>query len=169
MLQAATDSNSLLSPPLPDQDKIQLKLRRSQKSSMLGKVVFVLDARADLTPEAKALVAKYGLASLAIYDSQSRRNKMEAATGHFDEAQAASYTNVGRSLWKNAQGLASAAMMALTLRVTVSSLMAGQHIECKDLDELLGAEAAIVSACGNLRAYLETAATFDGREEVIGF
>ncbi|MEY9880424.1 hypothetical protein [Bradyrhizobium sp. USDA 329] len=60
-------------------------------------------------------------------------------------------------------------MMALSLRVTIETLMSGQHIECKDLDELLGAEAAILSACKNLKAYLETAQTFDGREEVVEF
>ena len=62
-----------------------------------------------------------------------------------------------------------ATMMALTLRVTVDSLMSGQHIECKDLDELIGAEAAIRDACENIKAYLETAVTFDGREEVVEF
>ena len=60
-------------------------------------------------------------------------------------------------------------MMALSLRVTVDCLMTGQHVECKDLDELLGAEAAILDACKNLKAYLETAVTFDGREEVVEF
>jgi hypothetical protein len=54
-------------------------------------------------------------------------------------------------------------------RLTVNNLMSGQHIECKDLDELLGAEAAIVEACQNLKAYLETALTFDGREELHEF
>lgn len=60
-------------------------------------------------------------------------------------------------------------MMALSLRITVDGLMNGQHIECKDLDELLGAEAAILNACKSLRAYLDTAQTFDGREEVLEF
>ena len=46
--------------PLPDQNKIQLKLRRSQKSGLLGKPSFILDARADLTAEAKRLVSKCG-------------------------------------------------------------------------------------------------------------
>jgi hypothetical protein len=151
---------------LPDQNKIQLKLRRSQKSSLMGKPTFVLDARADLTPEAKGLVSKYGLGTLVIYDSKARQQRAEAAYGHFDEA---TYTSTGRSLWKSARGLASAAMMALALRVTVNNLMSGQHIECKDLDELLGAEAAIIEACQNLKAYLETALTFDGREELHEF
>jgi hypothetical protein len=34
---------------------------------------------------------------------------------------------------------------------------------------LLGAEGAIMDACKNLKAYLDTAQTFDGREEVLEF
>jgi hypothetical protein len=156
----------LVQPPVASENKIQLKLRRSQKSSLMGKPTFVLDARADLAPDARGLVSKYGLGALVVYDSKARQQRAEAAYGHFDEA---TYTSTGRSLWKSARGLASAAMMALSLRVTVNNLMSGQHIECKDLDELLGAEAAIIEACQNLKAYLETALTFDGREELHEF
>jgi hypothetical protein len=156
----------LVPPPLPDSNKIQLKLRRAQKTGMLGGATFMLDARVDLTPEARALVTKYGLGSLVVYDSKARQQRAEAAYGHFDEA---TYSGTGRSLWKSARGLASAAMMALSLRVTVNNLLSGQHIECKDLDELLGAEAAIAEACRNLKGYLETALTFDGREELLEF
>jgi hypothetical protein len=47
--------------------------------------------------------------------------------------------------------------------------MTGQHIECKDLDELLGAEEAIREACKALKVYLTVAESFDGREEVVEF
>jgi hypothetical protein len=147
---------------------MQLKLKRSQRAGgmLTGKVIFALDARTDLSPDEKGLVTKYALGKLVVYDSETRKKHGEAAYGHFDEGAS---SNVGRSLWKSARGIASAAMMALSLRVTVEGLMSGQHIECKDLDELLGAEAAILSACKNLKAYLETAQTFDGREEVVEF
>lgn len=153
---------------------MQLKLKRSQRAGgiMGGKVLFGLDARAELTPDEQALVRKYNLGKLVVYDSEARKKRAEAAYGHFDDAantQGYELSTAGKSLWKNARGLASTAMMALALRVTVDSLVAGQHIECKELDELLGAEGAIRNACGNLKAYLETALTFDGREEVVEF
>jgi hypothetical protein len=151
---------------------MQLKVKRSQRSGgMMGnKMVFALDARAELTPDEKTLVQKYGLGRAVVYDSEARKKHAESAVGHFDEATAnAKYGGLGRSIWKNARGIASAAMMALSLRVTVDALVAGQHIECKDLDELLGAEAAMLDACKSLKAYLETALTFDGREEVVEF
>ena len=155
-------------PPLATSSgKIYLKLRRSQKAGLMGgKPTFVLDARADVTAEARALISKYGLGSLVIYDSKARLQRAEAAFGHFDLA---TVLTPGKALWKTARGLASAAMMGLSLRVTVNNLITGQHIACKDLDELLGAEAAIVEACKNLKGYLETALTFDGREELLEF
>lgn len=148
--------------------RIFLKFRRSQRTGMLGgKPIFVLDARAEIAPEARALVAKYRLGTLVVYDSEARKQNAEQAYAHFSDA--AMPVGVGRSLWKNARGIASAAMMALALRVTVDKLIEGQHIECKDLSELLGAEAAMVEACKNLRTYIDTALTFDGREELLEF
>jgi hypothetical protein len=153
---------------------MQLKLKRSQRAGGMlgGKVIFGLDARADLTPDEQGLVKKYGLGKLVVYDSEARKKHQGSAYGHFDDAAHTpgfDLSSAGKGLWKNARGLASVAMMALSLRVTVDSLMGGEHIECKDLDELLGAEGAIRDACGNLKAYLGTALTFDGREEVVEF
>lgn len=153
---------------------MQLKLKRSQRMGGLtgGKVLFALDARAEISKDEQALVSKYGLGKIVVYDSEARKKYGDAAYGHFDDAvntQGFGMSSAGKSLWKNARGIASAAMMALLLRVTVDGLVSGQHIECKDLDELLGAEAAILDACKRLKAYLETALTFDGREEVVEF
>ncbi len=153
---------------------MKLLLRRSQRSAGLmgGKVLFALDARVDLSPDERALVQKYALGKLSVYDSETRKKHADTAYGHFDAAATTpglSASSAGWSLWSSARGLASAAMMALSLRVTVDSLVSGQHIECKDLDELLGAEAAIMEACKTIKTYLETAVTFDGREEVVEF
>lgn len=148
---------------------IHLRLKRSQRTAGLisSKVVFALDARADLSPHARALAQKYRLGSLVVYDSQARTKYNEVAGSHFLASSGA--PSVGRSLSGLARGLASAAVAAMTLRITVDSLMAGHHIECKDLNELIGAEEAIVEACENIKGYLEVAETFDGREQVIGF
>lgn len=153
-------------PPQPAQPQpwIQLRLRRSQRSvGMLGsKVVFALDARADLAPHARALVDKYGLGQIVVYDSKARTERAEIARDHLERASGGSFGGLVR-------GLASTALAAMTLRITVGSLAAGHHIECKDLNELIGAEEAIREACANVRGYLEVAETFDGREEVVGF
>lgn len=163
---------ALVSAPNAPLEKIVLKLKRSQRASALGgKPTFMLDARVDLPPDDRSLIAKYRLGSLIVYDSKARQKHQEAAYGHFTDAQAGdlSLSSSARSFWKSARGIASAAMMALSLRVTINKLISGQHIECKDLDELLGAEAAVIEACRNLRTYLDTARTFDGREELLEF
>jgi hypothetical protein len=72
-----------------------------------------------------------------------------------------------KTLYRLARGGISAAAASLSLRVTIDSLIRGVHVECKSLSELLEAEAAIVQAANNLKSYLETATTFDGREDII--
>jgi hypothetical protein len=141
---------------------MQLKLKRSQRTAgmMGGKVVYMLDARAELTPDERTLVSKHGLGKLSIYDSEGRKKRMEAAGERLSG---------GGGLLSTARGLASVAMAAMSLQITIDSLTNGHHIECKTMDELLGADSALREGCENLRTYLDVAATFDGREEIVQF
>lgn len=150
--------------PFPTDDKIFLKLKRSQRLSVFGRPIFILDARADVSPEVWALIAKYRLGKLVVFDSRARKHNAETAYAHFTDASAVQ--SLGRSLWANARGIASAAKMAFSLRITVNSLISGRHIECKDLGELLSAEGAMDDACKNLRSYIDTALSFNGSEDV---
>lgn len=139
---------------------MQLKLQRTQRmgGAMGGTVVFCLDARVSLTqPELKD-VQRYKLHNQVIYNSEASRKHIEKGMSQNDGSILGSF-----------KGLASLAMAHLNLNITISSLQKGQHIECKSLDELLGAEEALMVACNNLRGYLDTAATFDGTEVVINF
>lgn len=156
---------------------MQLKLKRSQKAGGVlgGKVIFILDARAEPTPEEAALIKKYNLGKINVYDSAARQKHQASAAGHFDNSSAGPVfavptgKGIASSLWSTTRGLASAAMMSLSLSVTIDSLISGQHIECKDLNELLGAMHAIQEACQTIKSYLDVAMTFDGREEVLEF
>jgi hypothetical protein len=146
-----------------------LKLRRTQRQGGLtgGKIFFALDARVDVSPEERTLIDKYRLGDLSIYDSEARKMATQGALAGFAVAQQA--PGAGSALMGLAKGATKLAIAAFTLRVTVNSLCSGQRIECKDLDELLGAEAAIREACVNLKNYIAAALMFDGREEVIEF
>jgi hypothetical protein len=93
---------------------------------MGGKVFFALTARAELSPDVQAPVRKYGLGKLVVYDGEARKKYQQASIGRFEKG--ASAAGVGRSLWKSARGLASTAMTALSLRVTIDSLMNGEHM-----------------------------------------
>lgn len=137
---------------------MQLLVKRSQRTGGLlgGKVIFSLNVRAGYTPEEKASINKYNLGGEVIYNS-------EAARHHLDKA--------GQQIDGSAGGLVrgafSLALSKMKLNITIASLQAGQHIECKDLGELIDAEQTIHDACVNVRKYLEVAATFDGREVLI--
>jgi hypothetical protein len=140
---------------------MQLKLKRSQRAAGMlgGKIMYMLDARAELTPDERTLVSRHALGKLPIYDSEGRKKRAQAA----GEA-------LGGGGWLGtAKGLASVAMASMSLQVTIDSLTSGHHIECKTMDELLGAESALREGCETLRTYLDLAVTFDGREEIIKF
>jgi hypothetical protein len=75
--------------------------------------------------------------------------------------------DLGRTIWKLTRAGVSVARAALALRITVASLMAGVHVECKSVDELLDAEEAIRAAKGNLEGYIQEIKRFDGSEELL--
>lgn len=149
---------------------MQLVLRRAQRTTRLrGKHVFTLDARLDLTREEANLVHKFQLDQYLVYDSAARTEAADTAAAHARNAAetARGGGSMGRALLSLGRAYLVAARAKLTLRITVGSLVRGHHIECKDLEELLGAESAIRDAANNVSAYLQVAETFDGREEVI--
>lgn len=140
---------------------MQLKLQRSQRESgvMSKSVVFCLDARVEFTTEELSNITRYKMHKQVIYNS-------EAAQKHLASAGMSMATG---NMIGSLKGLASVAFAAMNLNISIASLQKGQHVECKSMDELLGAEDAIMTACQNLRGYLDTAATFDGREVLIDF
>jgi cell division septation protein DedD len=164
---------------------MQLKIQRSQRASgvVTKSVMFCINARAFYTPQEQANIQKYRLGNQLIYSSQAAQKHAAEASDRAVTARAfgsAATGSVGDSmsgagsLLAHGAGLAAKSMFhsvaaRLALNITIASLERGQQIECKDLDEVLDAESALYTACENLKGYLETAATFDGREVVIDF
>jgi hypothetical protein len=158
--------------------RMQLKLSHSQRKGLTGKIIFALNARIEVPAEERALIARYRLGDVVIYDSTARKRRAEAASAHlestrdspsFSDSAGAQLLGAGKTAYRLARAGVSATMAALSLRITVDGLIRGVHVECKDLNELLGTKAAIVNAAENLRTYLDVAATFDGREEILEF
>lgn len=151
---------------------MDLKITRAQRDSgLLGNTtMFILDARVEYTDEEKARIKKYKLGSYVVYESQRARKAMEKGmAASADVNMSADARNAAGLVSGMARGFINAAKYKLSLRVTVDSLAKGHHIECKDMDELIGAEDAMKDACASTRMYLETAKTFDGEEEVFEF
>lgn len=138
---------------------MKIYLKRSQRGAgLLGsKVIFSLDARIEPTREEAEAIRKYRLGGVSVYNSENAKKHATSVAGNLATGK----------LWGTAKAAVSAGMMALSLRCTLDSLTNGQHIECKDMEELLGAEAAIIEACNTAKAFLQAALTFDGREEII--
>ena len=65
---------------------MQLKLKRSQKSGGLmgGKVIFILDARAEPSAEEASLIKKYALGKMNVYDSAARQKHQANSAAHFE-------------------------------------------------------------------------------------
>ncbi len=136
---------------------MQLKLQRSQRTTgFRGIPVFQLHAIVDTTPDEVSMIQKYGLGNYIVYASEQWQNNTAIAQA------GGPGTSVGFL-----RGLAAAAAAGLSLKITVADLVNGKRVECKSLDELLGAEDAVITGCQTLKTYLETVATFDGREILI--
>jgi hypothetical protein len=169
VLQTAPKTIELSQDTSP-QEPIVLRLRRSQKHGFLG-LRYVLDARIDVSAEIRGLIDKHKLFKKVIYESDARKQRASNVQGYLASNEAVSLFAPPRehvlSLWFLVRAIFSAAWASLALRITVSSLMAGVHVVCKSMEELLEAEDAIRSAKGALEGYIHEISKFDGTEEII--
>lgn len=165
--------------PLQTVDPLEgmvLKIKRSTKDGVLGRVIYIIDARLDASAAIRSTIAKHRLGSRVIYESDARQEHRAAARQHIEDSRSdtgvlappADHAKaVGKTLWKLGRAAVSATRAALSLQITVDKLLSGVHIECKDLDELGEAEDALVAAKSNLEGYIARLGTFDGREEIL--
>lgn len=139
---------------------MQLKIQRSQRTGgvISSTVFFVLDVRADYSRTEQDNISKYKLGKQVIYNSRASQKHLDNATSRNDG-----------SMSGITKGLVSLAMAKMNLNISIDSLGNGQHIECKDLEELLEAEEAVMLACRNVKQFLDVAATFDGRTILIDY
>lgn len=120
---------------------MKLLLRRDQRPGLLGKMIFTLDVRADLSADEKERIRKYKLQDTELYASH-------AITGGSGLLGVAS-----RLAWK-----------AVALTLTVRDLESGKRIEVKDVVELLAIEEHIRQAAQTFKEVLDAASHFGGEE-----
>jgi len=124
---------------------MKLLIRRDQRSGMLGKVIFQLDVRGQLSDEERKNIDKYKLGKEILYSKNEAPN-VDPQT----------LSGLGKLL------IAS----ALNISVSVNDLVNGKRIEAKDILEMLSAEEQIREAAKNFNAVLQAAAHFGGEEVV---
>lgn len=121
---------------------MKLLLRRDQKTGMLGKIIFIIAVRAELSDAEKADIKKYKIGDTMLYE----RDKL---------------ADRGSGLLGMASRLA---FRMINLSISVNDLEKGKEIECKDILEMLAVEEQIKEAAQNFRNVLGAASTFGGEE-----
>ena len=111
----------------------------------MGKVIFQLDVRAELSDEERRNIDKYKLGKEVLYSKNAAPN-VDPQT----------LTGLGKLLVAH----------ALNISVTVNDLVNGKRIEAKDILEMLAVEEQIREAAQAFNAALHAAAHFGGEEVV---
>ena len=125
---------------------MKILLRRSERSSsLLGNPIYVLEVRAELSDEERVWINKFKFGKSLLY---SRKGKPTI------DASSASVTGVSALLLH----------YATDMTVSVNDLVNGKRVECKDIMEMLAAEAQIKEAATNFGSVLKAAAQFGGEE-----
>lgn len=123
---------------------MKLLLRRNQRQGLLGKMIFTLEVRADLSSEEKNAIAQYKLGDTMLYEKDT-------------------VVDPGSGLL----GLASRlAFKAMNITVSVKDLVSGKKLECKDIVEMLAVEDQVKEAAKTFNAVLNAAKHFGGEEVV---
>jgi hypothetical protein len=123
---------------------MKLLVRRNQRSGLLGKMIFTLEVRADLSQEERSAIDKYKLGDSVLYE---KNTIIDPGTGLI--------------------GLASRlAFKAMNMSVSVKDLTNGKKLECKDIVEMLAVEDQIREAGKTFNAVLKAAQHFGGEEVV---
>jgi len=130
---------------------MKLRLNKSQRASgMMSKnIVFSLAAQVDLSAQEAEYVKKYKMGKEVIYNKDRVNPEMH------------DYKS-GKGILRNMSAI------ALNINLTVDDLVKGRTIECKDISEMLDAEASVKSACSGLKNLLEACSGFEG-EEIIDY
>lgn len=144
-------------------------------------MTFILDARIDLTPDERQLFDRYALHDTVVYDSDARsQHQYSAADNYLSAAEHAETVpllpelhqipmvlgNAFASIWYLSMGGVHDVLTQMSLRITLASLLEGQHLESGSLEEMLAVSDNIRASVEYLANYLQVALTFDGREEL---
>ena len=163
-------------------EDIQCLFKRTQRINWYGRVIFGLVANLSMTHEHLLDVRKYWLGRVIAFDSLRRQRQNELARMHLQLAASAKSdpydkkkfwsrrwatirTFIRRLFWIFT-ALFSFLLSFLFIRVTLAKLIRGTVVESKDLVLILQAKDAIEESTTNLKEYLTTANTFDGRDEI---
>jgi hypothetical protein len=163
-------------------EDILVLVKRTQRVNWYGRVVFGLVTNLAMTHQQLIDIRKYWLGRVVAFDSLRRLRQNELARMHLQlAATAKSEAKEQKPLSQLLAALKTILLIFFYLiralfsflfgfffiRVTIAKLVRGTIVESKDLTLILQAKEAIEESATYLKEYLETANTFDGRDEVV--
>lgn len=164
-------------------EDIQCLFKRKQRVNWYGRVIFGLVANFSMSQDQLSDVRKYWLGRVVAFDSLRRERQNQLAVMHMQlAASAKSEAHDKKSFWSRRWATVRTFLRRLFwifaatfrllfafffIRVNIAKLVRGTVIESKDLTLVLKAKEAIELTATYLKEYLETANTFDGRDEVV--
>ena len=123
---------------------MHLLLRRDQRRSLTGAVVFQLDVRAEITEEEVSNINRYRLGDTVLYTKSILLDRGAGLLGF-----------ISRLFFR-----------AINISVSVNDLVGGKRIKCRNIIEMFAVEEQIKEAAVTFKQVLN-AATYFGGEEVI--
>jgi hypothetical protein len=164
-------------------EDIQCLFKRTQRVNWYGRIIFGIATDLAMTHQQLIDIRKYWLGRVVAFDSLRRQRQNELARMHMQlAATAKSDAHDKKAFWSRRWGtvrtflrrlfwIFAAAFRLLFsfffIRVNLARLVRGTVIESRDLTLVLQAKEAIEQSAMYLKEYLETANTFDGRDEVV--
>jgi len=164
-------------------ENIQCLFKRTQRVNWYGRVIFGIVINLAMTHQQLIDVRKYWLGRAIAFDSLRRQRQSELAAMHLQLAvKAKSDAHDKKKFWSRRWATFRSFVKKLFwvfiaflnfilsfffIRVTIAKLVRGTIVESKDLTLILQAKEAIEEAATYLKEYLDTANTFDGRDEVV--
>jgi hypothetical protein len=163
-------------------EDIQCIFKRTQRLNWYGRIIFGVVANLSMTQDQLGDVRKYWLGRVVAFDSLRRRRQNQLALLHLQQVSKLQTKSKGETVWRIVlaclrwiilavfhllRALFSFLFGFLFIRVTIAKLVRGTIIESKDLVLVMESKDAIEQSAEYLKEYLETANTFDGRDEVV--
>lgn len=128
---------------------MKLVLRREQRQNLIGKMVFCLDVRGDMSHDEEEAIKLYGLSETLLYEKYSLVLK-----------------GWGGVIGRFASVLIRLAHFALNTTVKAKDLSDGKRVQCHSIAEMVLIEKEIIEEAVTLGALLRAAMMFKGEEAI---
>ena len=162
-------------------EDVRVVFKLTQRVNWYGRTIFGIVTNLVMTKDQLLQLRKYWLGRTVAFDSLRRQRQSELARLHLQLAVTANSEAKDKKplsqllaalkmifffLFYLARAVFSFLFGFLFIRVTIAKLARGTVIESKSLTLILQAKDAIEQAAAQLKEYLTTANTFDGRDEI---